>query len=158
MTHQPTKNQFADADNARKEDQKQVMQEILAAEHCPFCPEQLAKYHHQPNLKDGQYWIITPNQWPYDNTQYHWLAILKEHKERFNELTAAESAELFQLLGELEAEYGIVGGGLGIRFGDTDYSAGTVRHLHAQYIIPDILKPDFQPVRLKIGKQWEKRT
>lgn len=151
------KNDFIDPDNARVDEQKNVMAEILTAGHCPFCEENLRKYHQLPIIKEGDFWVITPNQWPYEHTQYHWLAIHRSHVETLQELTPEAGAELVVLLGEMERDYNLVGGGVGLRFGDSDYNAGTVSHLHAQLIIPDIDAPDFQPVRLKIGKEKEKR-
>jgi len=145
-------NSFIDLDNARKDDQKKVMQDILAAGHCPFCLENLKKYHKQEILKDGKYWILTLNQWPYDNTKLHLLLISKTHSEKLSELDPEAGKEMIEFFAWAEQKYQVPGGGIGLRFGDTNYSAGTVKHLHAQFIVPDIEKSDFQPVRFKIGK------
>lgn len=144
--------QFVDLDNAREDEQRQVMKDIIDSKHCPFCLENLRKYHKQQILKDGKYWLVTPNQWPYENTQYHFLAILKEHAEKLSEVPSDAGKELFELMAWLEKEYDVPGGGFAMRFGDTNYSAGTVNHLHVQFIVPDIKKPGFEPVRVKIGK------
>lgn len=146
-----------DIENARKDDQREVMRAIEDADHCPFCLENLRTYHKEPILREGSCWIVTRNQWPYDHTQHHFLLILKRHTDTLRDLTPDEGAELFAHLSWLESEYEIPGGGLGMRFGNTDYSAGSVNHLHAQLIVPDIDDPDFESVRLKIGKQWAKR-
>jgi hypothetical protein len=45
---------------------------------------------------------------------------------------------------------------MAMRFGETKYSAGTVKHLHAQFIVPDVDQPDFEPVRIKIGSSTKK--
>nr|AIA18779.1 Unknown Function [uncultured bacterium] len=144
--------QFVDIENARVDEQRKVMQEIIDRGHCPFCPENLALYHKQTNELEGDHWFITKNQWPYKNTKFHYLAILKRHAELVSELTNEEGAELIQLLGQLEKKLGVKGGGFAVRFGDTNYSAGTVKHIHAQFIVPDIEKDDFEPVRFKLGK------
>lgn len=144
--------QFVDMDNARLEEQRQVMQEIIDQGHCPFCMENIRKYHKQQILKDGQYWILTLNQWPYENTRVHLLAILKTHAEKLAEVPAAAGQELFEMMAWAEQEYQVEGGAIGMRFGDTNHSAGTVNHIHAQFIIPDLKKPGFQPIRFKIGK------
>ncbi len=143
---------FVDIENARYDDQREEMQKIIDAGHCPFCMENFHLYHKQPTLKEGQYWLITSNQWPYDHTELHLLAILKYHAETISELKPEAGAELFQLFGEIEKEKNIPGGGIAFRFGDTNYSAGSVKHLHAQLIIPAINEPDFEPTRFKIGK------
>jgi diadenosine tetraphosphate (Ap4A) HIT family hydrolase len=143
---------FVDLDNAREEDQRQVMQKIIEEGHCPFCPENLALYHKQENIFEGKFWLVTKNQWPYENTLFHYLAILKRHAEHLSELTHDEGAELVELMGRLEKKLDAKGGAFAMRFGDTAHSAGTVLHLHTQFIVPDIDKSDFKPVRFKIGK------
>jgi ATP adenylyltransferase len=151
------KNDFVDLDNARVDEQRAVMKEIINQDHCPFCQENLRLYHKEPILKDGQYWIVTKNQWPYENTKLHLLAIYKSHAERLSELEPEAGTELLKFFAEIEQELQIPGGGFALRFGDTDYSAGTVAHIHAQFIWAEIETPNFTPVRFKIGKEWEKR-
>jgi len=147
-----TATSFVDLDNARLDEQRQVMTEIANQEHCPFCLENLQKYHKQETLKEGEYWIITPNQWPYEHTQVHLMAIYKKHAEKLQELEPAAGAELISLFAEIEREMNIPGGGLAMRFGDTTYSSGSVKHIHAQFIIPNLDEPDFESIRFKIGK------
>jgi ATP adenylyltransferase len=143
---------FVDIDNAREEDQRQVMADIIANDHCPFCAENLRKYHKQPVLKETEHWVLTPNQWPYDNTKIHLLGILKVHMEKLSELTPQMGAELFEIVAWAEKEFDMPGGGFAMRFGETEYSAATVKHLHIQLLVPDIHAPNFEPTRIKIGK------
>lgn len=147
-----SKTPFVDIDNAREDDQRDVMRKIIEQGHCPFCMENLRLYHKQPILKETKHWILTKNQWPYKNTRLHFLIILKTHAEHLQELTPEMGAELFEIVAWTEKEFDIPGGGFAIRFGDTDYSAGTVNHIHAQFIVPEINNPDFEPTRFKIGK------
>ncbi|MPN00817.1 hypothetical protein SDC9_148015 [bioreactor metagenome] len=151
------KTDFININNTRLEDQKEVMEAIGEAALCPFCLENLRKYHKQPILKEGKYWILTKNQWPYEHSKEHFLLIYRQHACRLQDLDPAAGEELFRFLAELEKDWQLPGGALAMRFGDTDYSAGSVNHLHAQLIVPDIEQADFQPVRVKIGLQWEKR-
>lgn len=143
---------FVDMDNARYDDQKEIMEEIIRAQHCPFCLENIRNYHKQPILKEGRYWLITQNQWPYKHTKVHLLAIYKEHATNLAELDSKSGNELLDLLKWAELEYKIPGGGWAMRFGDTNYSAGTVNHLHVQFIQPDLEDPQYEPVRIKLGK------
>jgi len=144
---------FVDLDNARKDEQKKVMKDIIDAGHCPFCSENLRKYHKKPIIKETTYWLVTTNQWPYDNTKHHFLLIYKKHAIALQELDLEAGKELFEISGWLTKEYLIPGGGLVMRFGDTNYSAGTVAHMHAQFVVPDIKKEGFESVRIKIGKK-----
>jgi len=154
-----TKTEFIDLDNARVDEQRQVMEEIREADHCPFCLENLRAYHKEPFLKEGKYWIVTNNQWPYVHTSVHLLLIYKQHIENLAGIDPEAGAELIQLAQWAEKEYEMPGGGLAMRFGDTDYSAGTVAHLHAQLLVPDIATLDYDddPVKVTIGKTWKKR-
>jgi ATP adenylyltransferase len=144
-----------DISNARTDEQRRIMQQIIDDGVCPFCPEYLQKYHGPKVLKQGKYWIVTANSWPYNHTRVHLLLISIPHWETFAEITPEAAAEYFELVAGLVDEYKVKGGGLAMRFGDTNYSAGTVKHLHAQFIVPDIESPEFEPVRVKLGKKQE---
>jgi diadenosine tetraphosphate (Ap4A) HIT family hydrolase len=150
------KNNYIDLDNAREDEQRAVMENIAGANHCPFCRENLVKYHQQAILKEGKFWLLTRNQWPYKNTRHHFLLIYKSHATKLSELSPSAGEELFAIAAEVEQEFNLQGGGLAMRFGDTDYSAGTVNHIHVQLIEPDIDAPDFEPTRIKLGKNKEK--
>ncbi|MBT4124636.1 MAG: hypothetical protein HN981_01845 [Candidatus Pacebacteria bacterium] len=143
---------FVDIDNSREEEQVKIMEQIIEEGHCPFCLENFFKYNSRDLLKESQHWILTLNKWPYKNTKHHFLAILKEHAENMQEIPPEAGKELIELFQWLEKKYSIPGGGFAMRFGDTNYSAGTVKHIHAQLIVPDIEEEEFKPVRFKIGK------
>jgi hypothetical protein len=117
--------QFVDLENARKDDQRVVMADIVDAAHCPFCSENLRKYHKQPIIRETDFWVLTTNQWPYKHTKNHLLAIYKHHAVKLAELDPAAGTDLLLLLQWAEAEYQVPGGGWAMRFGDTNYSAGT---------------------------------
>ena len=70
----------------RREDQKEVMEEIKKQGHCPFCRENLDKYHKNPILKEGKFWLLTENQWPYEKIKHQLLAIYKTHIEHLKEM------------------------------------------------------------------------
>lgn len=147
-----TKNKLVDLDNARFAEQRRVMKKIIEAGECPFCLDNLKKYHTPEIIRENQHWLLTANRWPYKHTKFHYLAILKTHKENLSELTPEEGAALIELLGFAQEYSQAPGGGFAMRFGDTDYSAGTIRHLHAQFMVPNIKAKDYQPIRFKIGK------
>ncbi len=148
--------QQTDLDNARHADQRQIMQTINDRDESPFLLKNLRKYHPLPILKKGKYWYVTPNQWPYDHTQYHFLIIHQEDISDLTQVTPEAAQELIELSQWLQQKYKLVGGALCMRFGDTNYTGGSVRHLHAQFIVPDIKAPNYQPVRFKIGKDADK--
>ena len=132
---------FIIIDNIRREDQKKVMDEIANQKHCPFCAENLAKYHKKPIIKDGKYWVLTDNQWPYEKVKHQLLAIYKTHIEHLSEMEPAAGAELIEMFKEEAAKRNIPGGGIAIRFGSNPEKGSygnSVLHLHAHLIEPDL--------------------
>lgn len=142
---------FVNLDNARNEHQRAVMEDIQHNGDCPFCPENLALYHKQPILRTGDQWVLTRNQWPYDNTRNHLLAISVPHAETLAELQPGAFEELQQHFVWAEQEFKIAAGGIAMRFGDTRKNGATVRHLHAHFIEPEADLPPDTKVRFKIS-------
>ncbi len=138
-------------DNARHDDQRNVMEGIAQDGVCPFDEEYLAKYHKQPILRRGTYWVLTLNQWPYEHTRVHLLAIARQHVESIDELNAGAGEELFDHLRWAIKEYNIDFGGLAMRFGDVKHNGASVNHLHAHFIVPDKDKPADAKVKFKIS-------
>jgi ATP adenylyltransferase len=143
---------YVDLRNARVDEQRAVMNKIVQDGVCPFCMEHLAKYHSKPALREGAHWILTENQWPYEHTKRHFLAITKVHLEHIKDLPAGAMEELGEHFSWAAKEFGIEGGGVVMRFGNSDLAGSTVAHLHAQLIEPDIHSPGYEPVRAKIGR------
>lgn len=143
--------------NSRTDRQRQTMEEILKQGICPFCPENLLRFHGRLILKQTRHWVLTENQWPYENTRVHLLAIYRtRHIESIGEMEPRAGRELIRLAKWVEQSYGLPGGALalGMRFGDTETSGATVRHLHAQILsaaITDRTNPRYQPVRFRAG-------
>jgi diadenosine tetraphosphate (Ap4A) HIT family hydrolase len=136
---------YVNLNNARYEDQKKVMEEIAKNDHCPFCMENLAKYHKNPIIKEGKFWLLTENQWPYKKVKQQLLAIYKTHIEHITEMDPAAGAELIEIFKDEAAKRKIVGGGIAIRFGTNpelgDYGS-TVAHIHAHMFEPDLAALD----------------
>jgi ATP adenylyltransferase len=120
--------------HARTDFQRDIMRRIQKDKVCPFCEEHFLKYHTKPIIKKGKYWILTENFQPYHGTKHHLLAVSRKHIQSFEKLSAAARNELFSLFAMEVKKRKIPGGGIFMRFGDSDYSGGTVEHLHAQLI------------------------
>ena len=147
---------FINISNTRSEEQRRVMQEIHKNDHCPFCAENIAKYHKNPILKDGKYWILTDNQWPYKNTKHQLLAIHKTHIEHINELEPEAAAELITFFKEESIKRNIKGGAIMIRFGSNPEKGSygsTVLHIHAHLIEPNLdALSETESFKVKIGQ------
>jgi diadenosine tetraphosphate (Ap4A) HIT family hydrolase len=152
------KNKFINKINSRTEPQKKVMEEINKEGHCPFCRENLDKYHKKPILEEGKFWLLTDNQWPYENVKNQLLAIYKKHIEHISEIENGASDELVALFTEEAKKRNIPGGALCMRFGsnpDKGNYGSTVLHLHAHLIEPDLENPQKEKVKFKIGQPKE---
>jgi diadenosine tetraphosphate (Ap4A) HIT family hydrolase len=154
-------NRFIITENIRREDQKKVMAEIEEKKHCPFCAENLSRYHKNPILKDGTYWILTDNQWPYEKIKHQLLAIYKTHIEHISEMDAMAGAELIEMFKEEAVKRNIPGGGIAMRFGSNPEKGSygnSVLHLHAHLIEPDLdaLAPD-ERWKFKFGQRRSER-
>lgn len=121
--------------NARNDLQIENMKKIAKEGFCPFCPEHLKKYHKPPIVKTGQYWIVTPNMYPYENIKYQFLYIPLEHLTNSKDLRPEMWTELQELIDWTLKEYDIAGGTFLMRSGDMEKTGGTVLHLHAQFIV-----------------------
>ncbi len=133
-------NRFITLSTVRREDQRAVMEEIKKEGHCPFCRENLEKYHKAPILKEGKFWIFTDNQWPYEKIKHQLLAIYKTHVEHIKDIDPEAGAELFAFFSEEARKRNIVGGGLAMRFGSSEHGnyGSSVLHIHAHLIEPDL--------------------
>lgn len=141
-------------ENARHKDQKEIMEMIKKEGFCPFCPEHYERSSLMPIIKQGKFWHIRQNRWPYENTRIHLAVIHNAHAEKISDLTPEAAQELFELAKWFEIEYKVSGGGIGIRFGDPRVNGATVNHLHAHFITADITdreNPRYKPVRFRVG-------
>ncbi len=134
-------NKFIQMSSVRRDDQKKVMEEINSAGHCPFCRENLETYHKNPILKEGKYWVLTDNQWPYKKIKHQLLAIYKTHIEHIKDMAPEAGAELMKMFQEESIKRNIPGGGVALRFGSNpehgNYGS-SVLHIHAHMIEPDL--------------------
>lgn len=143
---------FIHPKNVRTADQAEIMDQIAEDGVCPFCPENLSRYHKEPIHEEGTYWILTENQWPYEGAKIHLFAIAKNHIELIEELSPEASAELFELFKRGAKKFGIVGGTVAMRFGPTIQYASSVKHLHAHFIEPDVQNPDHPGIKFPVSK------
>lgn len=137
--------------NARHEEQAKVMQDVGGNGNCPFCPEQLAMCHKQEILCENDYWLLTYNQWPYDNTDLHLMAISKKHINSLIEMEPGSAEALFDLMKYAEMRFDIDHGAICMRFGDINYTGATIGHLHVHLIVSTKNLPEGAKVKFKVG-------
>ncbi len=130
------KNSFVDTNNSvSRPDGKyaRVINEIAEHGVCPFCEENLSKYHKNP-VEERKFWWVTDNMYPYTPTLHHRLIIHKKHIEHYSELSSEAKAELDQIFQDEMTKQNIDGGALVMRFGTTKYTGASVIHLHCHIV------------------------
>lgn len=128
---------------------RKVIEKIATDKVCPFCIENLTKYHKNPILKDAKYWIVTTNMYPYKNTLHHFLLIHKKHTTSSKDISAEAWTELHGHIDWLTETYKVPGGTFFMRCGDTNHTGASVTHLHAQMVVTDTTK--VEPVLARFG-------
>jgi diadenosine tetraphosphate (Ap4A) HIT family hydrolase len=157
-----SENRHINMSSVRRDDQRKVMEEIKEQGHCPFCRENLDKYHKNPILKEGKFWLLTENQWPYEKVKHQLLAIYKTHIEHIKDLDKEAGSELIEMFAEEAKKRNISGGGLAMRFGESEHGnyGSSVLHIHAHLVEPDLEKlEESEAWKFKFGqpKNYKKK-
>ncbi|MEX2436773.1 MAG: hypothetical protein WD471_01255 [Candidatus Paceibacterota bacterium] len=148
------KDKFVNEENTKQrgrtaDEYSKVIEKIEKDGVCPFCSEQLNKYHKNPIIEVTKYWLVTENMYPYDGARVHLLFIHKEHISSLREINSKAWEELQLLSKRMIDKYEIKGGTLFMRFGDTNFNGASVSHLHAQLVTPH--KNNEKPILTRIG-------
>ena len=144
------KPKFVNPRFAKKGEYKEVISQIIKEGKCPFCPKNF-KYHKNPILKIAGGWFITESSWPYKNSKHHFIIIGMKHKEKFRHLNKKDFSDIASLANWAIKKFKIKGGGLTLRFGETDYTGSSVAHLHFHLIVPKLKKGKSMVVYFPIG-------
>ncbi len=107
---------------------------------CPFCVDFSKKsddfkYHTKPVIIHGKHWVVTENLDPYAGTKHHLMFIHRKHIVSFSEIQPVALKELVEIVKTLEKKYKLPAGVLLMRFGDTNYTGGSVNHFHGHFIL-----------------------
>jgi len=144
---------FVNLNHSRTPEQISVMQKISKDSVCPFCMDFFMKYHTEPIIKDGKWWLLTTNFAPYEGTKFHFLLIYKHHSVKMSDLKPEAGIELLEFVSWVEKEYKINGGSFFMRFGETNLTGSSVNHLHAQIVVGNSsrLNPNHSSLKVKLG-------
>ncbi len=151
-----TMNDFSKAglnhDEARTNEQKELMAQIEADGVCPFCEEHFRQYHPKPIIKETDSWFFTENMSPYEGTKHHFIFVYKKaHVISPTEITPESRAELFELIDWAIQEYDIVGGSFFMRFGEGGWNGSSVEHLHTHLIVGGKNTGESEKIKVKLG-------
>ncbi|MEX0748608.1 MAG: HIT domain-containing protein [Candidatus Saccharimonadales bacterium] len=124
--------------NARQADQRAAMESIAERGICFMCPEHIPEFYGEKDdiIAEGEHSFLVHNGYPYENTDYHIMAIPKLHATSIQELSDEFLTEAFGYFKDLEQKFAIKGGAIAMRFGDPSETGATVHHLHIHFIVP----------------------
>lgn len=134
--------------NARKKEQINTMKQIIKDGVCPFCRENLEKYHTKPITFKTKHWVVTENAWPYDHTQKHFIIITQRHIKGPDELNAEEWKDVLTIQKRVREEFKLPSATLMGRCGDPASSGATVEHYHMHIISAE---SSDKPVLARVG-------
>lgn len=125
---------------AHTRNKKGVYEKIVKDKVCPFCVDfsekkDIFKYHTKPILFHGTHWVVTENFDPYKGTRCHFMFVHRKHIVSFSELKPAALKELVSLTKKLEEKFLLPAGVFLFRFGDTNYTGGSVDHFHGHFVL-----------------------
>lgn len=129
-------NDFVSTQNARPGVYGEVIRDIAQKRVCPFCPDQLHRFHNNP-VERREHWLVTDNMYPYEPSRHHVLVIHIKHVEHIADVSREAWLELADIVKTETAARGMSGGTLVWRFGDTRFTGASVTHLHANLVQSD---------------------
>lgn len=96
-------------------------------------------------------WRMWVNQFALKHTSPHLIMAPKQHVGPHDQITPADFSDMGKLFAWAQREFSIKGGGFVMRFGPPALNAGSVLHLHANLIVPDLTGN----VRVTLSKEPE---
>src|SRR3989344_7433249 len=100
--------------------------------YCPFCHPDRSKI-----AKEGRHSRLMWCNPPHDHTRHHLLIVPFNHVITPDDFTDEQWLEFLHFFRWALAEYDIKGGGLGLRWGNPAFNAGSMEHFHWNLQEPD---------------------
>ncbi len=139
--------------NGRTPEQLEQMRRLEESGICAFCSKHFNAEHKNPVEFETDNWVVTKNDYPYQNTKLHVMLIPKVHVKTVSELSKAARSEYLDLIARIETHWNLESYAQFMRSGDIQYNGATVEHLHAHVIVGDYENDDFEPVRVKLASK-----
>ncbi len=116
---------------------------IDPVEFCPFCEVEMVRSRRKKLAESGG-WALVENHFPHSSTKEMLLIVPRRHVLSPHELRPEDWRDIGLLFDFGTGYPDRPGGGLFLRFGDPNYHAGSVNHLHFNIIFP-ILGEEYRP-------------
>lgn len=118
--------------NARKQEQLDIMMDMENNDRDPLDPN----YIEQEILFTTDYWYISKNRFPHQDTGEQYLIVAKDPVYDINNMSEEMWIELKSIWITLTEKYNIPGGALCFRFGNQELSGASLKRLHAHLVMP----------------------
>lgn len=140
-------------DAGRSLEQIWQMEYLEQRQACVFCEDHFKKEHREPIEIETKHWMVTKNDYPYDNTKLHLLYVPKKHANKLSDLAPEALAELPEVLKKIEQHFKLRSYGQFMRVGDFRFNGATVHHLHGHVLVGDSEHPDFDGIYVKLASK-----
>ncbi len=150
----PTSRKKVDIENsviAKRAGYTEILKKIQREGLCPFCEENVIKYHPNPILFKNSHWIVTTNAWPYEGSKHHFLLISRKHIESAAEATPESWKSLGTAFKKICRDQKLTGESLFMRSGDSRMTGASVSHLHAQIVAGSVRNKNSAPILALMG-------
>lgn len=127
---------YVDINNVRSEEMRRKWQKIIDDDVDPFDPQYVKRYVEGSIIYETEFWYAFQNDHQYSDTEIQIVIVTKSFFNDTYDMPDNVWLDLKKIKKELRDTFNITGGGLIIRFGDTEKSGGSVVHQHAQIIVP----------------------
>jgi len=137
--------------NFRVDEQLAEMRRLEVEGVCLFCPGHLPAASEV--LHRTARWTVVPNRYPYRETRLHLLLVPDEHVTDMADLSEDAQRDFWTALRWVKVQYGLGHYGLAARNGDSEFTGGTIRHLHIHVLQGEVDDPDHQGVRVRLSSR-----
>ena len=134
---------YIDPRNVRHREQLEIMERLEAEGKDPLDPE----FINQPIMFETDFWFVCANKFPYEEIKHQFLIVARGPVYKIEDMSPEMWDDLRKTWLRLQEGYGLPGGGLCFRFGDTFYSGASLTRLHVHLIIVN----EGQKTRFNIG-------
>jgi ATP adenylyltransferase len=130
---------LGDINRTRTAEQRAAYEQTVGQDKCPFCGE---VHELPPEILKGMicewsFWRAWYSPFAYSGHQTHIILAPIQHWTKLSDITLAAAAEWMHLCTSLIEDLNLPGGGLVMRFGDSAYNGGSLKHLHSHIQVPD---------------------
>ena len=135
----------------RNPEQIKKMEEAKRRGICCLCKEHIDGILDAPVEYKGLWWTVRRNDYPYEGTEFHYMAVYREHIENIEEMAPDAMRELHQHISAIKKKHGAPAIVLVMRTGAMDYTWATLSHLHAHIFLGGPKRDGAEPLLVYAG-------